>query len=135
MCTSQLQHFVSTQVVEIDLIGASAGAVAALLLAHADDTTWMQSASLTLNLYVRLHELLASLRLRRDAAALAPEADAAWKRCQEVRLPQNMIAVRAAFIQASHRALVKATGDVFLITYSMLGQDLLLIETGPHRCS
>ncbi len=81
------------QVVSSDLISASVGIVAALLRAPADGVMWLKAAMLTVDVFARVLLLL-------DAASALPELDAAvvnagWKRCREVRLPQNLAKVRA----------------------------------------
>ena len=81
------------QCLDGDLIGATAGAMAALRRAPAVvDAPWLQYALLTLDTFTFVPMLL-------DAARSLPGidasvADAVWKRCREVQLPQNLIKVR-----------------------------------------
>ena len=81
------------QVVESDVIGASAGVLAALQRtarpAANRDVAWIATASMTLDLCVLVHELLNSAR-----GVVACIADAGWKRSGKLRLPQNMAKVR-----------------------------------------
>jgi len=79
------------QIVEGDLIGASAGAMAALLHARPNGAAWMLIAMNTLDLFA---SVLILLEAAADMSGLdAPVADDGWKRCGEVRLPQNMAKV------------------------------------------
>ena len=67
------------QVADGDLIGASTGAMAALLRARPHGVAWMDAASLTLDVYTNVLVLLTAAHLLPgpDAAVV----DACWKRC------------------------------------------------------
>ena len=84
------------QIVEGDLIGALAGAMAALLRARPNGAAWMMIAVNTLDLF---NNVLILLEAAAELSGLnAPVAEAGWKRCGEVRLPQNMAKVRPILV-------------------------------------
>ena len=76
---------------EGDLIGASVGAMAALLRAPPNGAAWTMIAMNTLDLFTNVLILLAAAA--ELSGLIAPVADAGWKRCGEVQLPQNMAKV------------------------------------------
>ncbi len=96
-CTVLLQGRLrarTSQIREDDLIGTSAAALTALQDAEkdAEDGVWRTAAFQTLDMFMYVFLLLdAARRLPNFDAAVA---DACWKRCGEVRLFHNIIAVR-----------------------------------------
>ena len=79
------------QINDGDLIGASAGAFAALLDARMN-CACLETAMFTLNVFMRVYHVL-------DAATSQPGINAAitaagWKRCREVRFLQKLAMVR-----------------------------------------
>ena len=102
-----------------DLIGASAGAVAALLDPPARKAcTWLRIAYVVLDVFTRVLMLL-------DAASSLPDldatiVDAGWKRCREVALPQSITKVRPLpSLAASHH--VHSSDDQLLQRYLVSG--------------
>ena len=92
-CLTLMPAVSASQIADSDLIGASAGAMAALLRARPNGATWKDIAELILNLFSTVIILL-------EAAPSLPGFDAAvvdagWERCGKVRLPQNIAKVRA----------------------------------------
>ena len=93
------------QIVESDLIGASAGVLAALQCnaRQSTDVAWVTTAMMTLDVCVRTLEFLAAARWLPHADATV--ADVGWMRCGKLRLPQNLAKVR----QCPSAAAVHAT--------------------------
>ncbi len=77
------------------MIGATAGVLAALQrpAQKVADVAWIATASMTLDLSVRLLELLNAARRLPDANISV--IDAGWQRSSKLRLPQNMAKVCA----------------------------------------
>jgi len=81
------------QVAESDLIGALAGALAAVqrTAGRADHVSWNATAMMSLDICVGVHRLLNAARWLPDVDASA--VDAGWQRSGKLRLPQNMAKV------------------------------------------
>ena len=114
------------QIVEGDLIGALAGAMAALLRAPQNGDAWMTIALRTLDLF-------ASVLIVLESAPAVPVRDAPvivarWKRCGEVRLPQNMAKVRTIVCMYSC-AGTESWGPVTRV------MDQLLSGTSRHQAT
>ena len=87
---------VCMQIVDSDLIGVSAGALAALLRGQCDRDPWKDIAMLALDVSTSVLVLLeAAPSLQSFDAAVV---DAGWKGCGEVRLPENVARVRPLYV-------------------------------------
>ncbi len=91
---SRTETILCLQINDSDLIGASAGAMAALKRAATDakSTVRLKAAVLIFDVYASIHSMLHSAR---GLPGIDPAIlDASWKRSCEVRLPQNLAVVR-----------------------------------------
>lgn len=66
--------------------------MAALRRPPGEAAPWLQTVQLTLDVFMFIHMFLDAARCLPGVDASV--ADAIWKRCREVRLPQNLIKVR-----------------------------------------
>ena len=107
------------QIVDSELIGASVGALAAYRRAGKDvhRNPWLGPLLMTLDVFLRIGTLLDVARSLSDMDASV--IDAGWKRCGEVRLPQNAAEVGSFLItfwaRVSTQVKPRATASVLRI--------------------
>jgi len=143
---AQCETIICLQINDSDLIGASAGAMAALKRAASDTNSavWLIPAVLVVDVYASVHSMLHSARGLPSMDPAIP--DASWKRSWEVRLPQNMAAVRPNMACVDARTIIPRKSSVcpsaagFKLPDAAsapwaLSSSKICIKLAVHRCS
>jgi len=118
-----MKHRVCSQIVDADLIGATADASAALLSVQPSDSSWLSTAQPVLDIIAYVLTMLEAASVIRDLDNAV--VNAGWRRCREVRLPQNLLKVHPltfCMLSSKHPSLSFAAGPKSVVCLCLNAQ-------------